>query len=69
LRIVNAYVARIYRVAPQDAEVSAAFQRVVHMLAPPESLFAPRLLWRVLLKGGATAPATGLRSPALTIRG
>ncbi|HEY8878703.1 MAG TPA: monooxygenase [Roseateles sp.] len=69
LRVVNAYVARIYRVAPRDAVVSEAFQRVVHMLAPPQSLFAPRLLWRVLVKGGATPVAASLRSPALTIRG
>ena len=51
LRLVNAYVARIYRVAPHDAEVSAAFQKVVHMLQGPQTLFAPRLLWRVLVKG------------------
>ena len=60
VRIVNAYVARIYRVAPHDAVVSAAFQQVVHMLHGPGSLFAPRMLWRVLLKGrhaGRTAPA------------
>ena len=73
LRIVNAYVARIYRVAPQDAEVSAAFQRVVHMLAPPASLFAPRLLWRVLVKGGSRPAVVGsgqaAKAPALTIHG
>ena len=61
LRIVNAYVARIYRAAPHDAEVSAAFQRVVHMLAPPQSLFAPPLMWRVLFK---RRPAPG-RAAAL----
>lgn len=71
LRIVNAYIARLYRVAPDDAEVSAAFQRVVHMLAPLQSLFAPRLLWKVLTKGGtvaATREREGLEAPALTIR-
>jgi 2-polyprenyl-6-methoxyphenol hydroxylase-like FAD-dependent oxidoreductase len=62
LRIVNAYVARILRAAPRDAVVSAAFQSVVHMVKQPASLFAPRLLWRVLLKGGpypASAQETG----------
>ena len=66
VRIVNAYVARIYRVAPHDAVVSAAFQQVVHMLHGPGSLFAPRMLRRVLLKSrhaGRTAPA-GQASPA-----
>jgi hypothetical protein len=52
VRIVNAYVARILRAAPRDAVVSAAFQSVVHMVKQPTSLFAPQVLWRVLLKGG-----------------
>jgi 2-polyprenyl-6-methoxyphenol hydroxylase-like FAD-dependent oxidoreductase len=49
VRVVNAYVARIYRVAPLDPVVSLAFQRVVHMLDRPTSLFAPRILWRVFM--------------------
>jgi hypothetical protein len=53
VRIVNAYVARIYRVAPHDPMVSLAFQRVVHMLDQPASLFAPRIVWRVLRGGGS----------------
>jgi hypothetical protein len=28
--------------------VSTAFQKVVHMLQGPQTLFAPRILWRVL---------------------
>lgn len=54
VRIVNAYVARLQRVAVHDAKVANAFRRVIHLLAPPPSLFAPRILWRVL---SATAPA------------
>jgi 2-polyprenyl-6-methoxyphenol hydroxylase-like FAD-dependent oxidoreductase len=58
VKLVNAYVARVYRAAPRDPVVSLAFQQVVHMLAPPASLFAPRILWRVLRRGGrATAVA------------
>jgi 2-polyprenyl-6-methoxyphenol hydroxylase-like FAD-dependent oxidoreductase len=53
VRIVNAYAARIYRVAPHDPVVSLAFQRVVHMLDQPASLFAPRIVWRVLRGGGS----------------
>jgi len=64
VRIVNAYIARIYSVAPQDAVVSEAFQRVVHMLASPGSLFAPRLLWRVLVKGRG-APVGAAHNPAM----
>jgi len=57
VRLVNAYIARLYRAAQHDAVVSLAFQRVVHMLDKPESLFAPRVLWRVWRKGGAGAQA------------
>jgi 2-polyprenyl-6-methoxyphenol hydroxylase-like FAD-dependent oxidoreductase len=49
VRVVNAYVARIYRAAVHDPVVSLAFQRVVHMLDAPAKLFAPRLLWRVMM--------------------
>jgi 2-polyprenyl-6-methoxyphenol hydroxylase-like FAD-dependent oxidoreductase len=52
VRLVNAYIARLYRVAPHDALVSAAFLKVVHMIRPPASLFAPAILWRVLRHGG-----------------
>jgi 2-polyprenyl-6-methoxyphenol hydroxylase-like FAD-dependent oxidoreductase len=57
VRVVNAYIARLYRVAPHDAAVSAAFLKVVHMLKPPASLFAPAILWRVLRHGGRRADA------------
>ena len=47
LKLINAYVARLQRVAVHDAVVAAAFVKVMHMLAPPPSLFAPAVLWRV----------------------
>jgi 2-polyprenyl-6-methoxyphenol hydroxylase-like FAD-dependent oxidoreductase len=47
LKLINAYVARVQRVAVHDAVVAAAFVKVMHMLAPPPSLFAPALMWRV----------------------
>ncbi|RZL86247.1 MAG: hypothetical protein EOP82_30580 [Variovorax sp.] len=63
VRLVNAYVGRIYKVAPRDAVVSATFQKVVHMLDGPQTLFAPRMLWRVLVRGrkvqGAERAAPG----------
>lgn len=64
LRLVNAYVARIYRVAPQDALVSAEFQKVVHMLKGPQSLFAPRVLWRVLRQAGNAGEPMKASRPA-----
>lgn len=48
IRLVNAYVARLRRVAYDDAAVALAFLRVVHMQAPPASLFGPGVLWKVL---------------------
>ncbi len=58
IRVVNAYVARVLAVAPNDPAVSLAFQRVIHMLAPPASLFAPRILRRVFF-GGVPAVSDG----------
>lgn len=51
VRVVNAYVARVYRAAVRDPVVSLAFQRVVHMLDAPAKLFAPRIVWRVVASG------------------
>lgn len=64
VRIVNAYVARLQRAAVHDAEVAAAFARVMHLLASPGSLFAPGVLWRVWRHGRAD-PATTTRPRAL----
>lgn len=46
-RLVNAYLANLQRVAVHDAVLAGAFMKVVQMLAPPGSLMAPRLMWRV----------------------
>lgn len=48
VRLVNAYLARLQRVAVDDPEVSLAFYKVLHLLAPPPSVMAPRVLRRVL---------------------
>lgn len=52
VRAVNAYVARLTRAARHDARVAGAFLRVVHLVAPPASLFAPGIVARVLWGGG-----------------
>jgi 2-polyprenyl-6-methoxyphenol hydroxylase-like FAD-dependent oxidoreductase len=57
VRLVNAYLARVHRVAVHDAEVAGAFVKVVHMLERPQTLFAPRVLWRVWRGGGRAQPA------------
>jgi 2-polyprenyl-6-methoxyphenol hydroxylase-like FAD-dependent oxidoreductase len=52
VRIVNTYIARLHRAATQDPKVSVAFIRVIHLVAAPASLFAPRILLRVMVGGG-----------------
>lgn len=63
VRVVNAYMARVHRVAVHDVVVASAFVKVVHMLARPETLFAPRLLWRVW-RGGDRAGSAATTSAA-----
>lgn len=50
--LVNRYVARLHRAARHDGQLALRFHRVSSLTAPPSSLFAPGVLWRVL-KGGA----------------
>ena len=58
VRWINAYVARVQRVAVSDPHVAGAFVQVMHLLAAPASLFAPPVLWRVWRHGGRrTCPA------------
>jgi len=48
VNLINAYVGRVQRVAVQDPRVAAAFIKVMHMIEPPPSLFAPAIAWRVV---------------------
>ena len=67
VRIVNAYIARLYRAAVQDAEVAAAFLKVVHLVAEPSSLFRPAIAWRVWQYGAAQPQ--GARTPRADVHG
>lgn len=73
-RWIGAYVARVRQAAVHDAEVADAFRRVVHLLAEPPSLMAPRVMVRVLVQAlragrrAGTAPA-GFTPPAAGARG
>jgi 2-polyprenyl-6-methoxyphenol hydroxylase-like FAD-dependent oxidoreductase len=51
VRFVNWYVSRLLRASHRNAALSLAFHRVGNLLAPPETLFAPRTAGRVLLHG------------------
>jgi 2-polyprenyl-6-methoxyphenol hydroxylase-like FAD-dependent oxidoreductase len=47
-RLINAYVGRVRKVAAGDPRVAAAFVKVIHLLTPPQTLFAPAVAWRLL---------------------
>jgi 2-polyprenyl-6-methoxyphenol hydroxylase-like FAD-dependent oxidoreductase len=68
LRVINAYIGRLYRVAPNDPVVSLAFQRVVHLLDEPTALFAPRILWRALRSRRGNDASVEGRAPSLATR-
>ncbi|MFC5599266.1 NAD(P)/FAD-dependent oxidoreductase [Deinococcus cellulosilyticus] len=58
-KFLQRYLTRVHRAATQDHEVSRAFYQVLNMKEPPQALFHPRVLWRVLLfykQVGQTAP-------------
>jgi 2-polyprenyl-6-methoxyphenol hydroxylase-like FAD-dependent oxidoreductase len=63
VRLVNAYIAHVYRAAATDPVVATAFLKVMHMLSKPPSLMGPGVMWRVFrasgrAAGGVAAPAT-----------
>jgi hypothetical protein len=48
LRITNAYIERLLRVAEYDPIVAQAFGDVSDLLAPPHGVLKPRIIRRVL---------------------
>jgi 2-polyprenyl-6-methoxyphenol hydroxylase-like FAD-dependent oxidoreductase len=48
LRITNGYIERLLRVAEYDPIVAQAFGDVSDLLAPPQEVLKPRIIWRVL---------------------
>ena len=55
--LLNAYIGRLHEATGQDAQVLVPFVKVMNMLKPPFSLFAPALMWRVLTAPRAGRPA------------
>ena len=53
--MVNRYILKLFRAAHHDPIVYGAFLKVQNLLAPPRSLFNPRIVWRVL-RGGFGTP-------------
>ncbi len=46
--LINAYMTRVNLATHHDTVVYGAFLRVLNLMAPPTSLFHPKILWRVL---------------------
>jgi hypothetical protein len=68
VRAMNAFMDRLTRVAPDDAELSRAFLSVMHLCAPPSSLFAPSILRRVLMPKAPSPAAAEAQAQALPLR-
>jgi 2-polyprenyl-6-methoxyphenol hydroxylase-like FAD-dependent oxidoreductase len=49
IRFINWYMSKLFVAAHQDAVVAKAFLKVTNLIAPPPSLMAPPVAWRVLL--------------------
>ena len=52
---LNSYVGRLHGAAAQHAGVAKAFLSVANLMSPPQTLFKPSVLARVLLSGGKSA--------------
>ncbi len=44
---INAYVTKVHQTTHHDPYVYGAFLKVMNLMAPPTSLFQPRIMWRV----------------------
>jgi len=66
LRMSNAYVERLLRVAEHDPIVAGAFGDVGDLLAPPQQIIRPRILWRVLRGNLRRAPVMTTEPSAAT---
>jgi 2-polyprenyl-6-methoxyphenol hydroxylase-like FAD-dependent oxidoreductase len=54
---INQYVRRVHRATLHDPVVCLALLKVMNLMAPPPSLFHPRIVWRVLRARPSTPPA------------
>ncbi len=64
IRLLGGYLSHLHAAAANDAHLATAFIRVAGLVAPPQSLLAPRITLRVLRGGRARRPrAATSRSP------
>jgi 2-polyprenyl-6-methoxyphenol hydroxylase-like FAD-dependent oxidoreductase len=64
VRLVNAYLERVLRASEHDPVVAAAFSDVSDLLAPPQHILRPAVLWRVLRGQRTPARPRPLPEPA-----
>lgn len=67
VRVINRWVARVFRAAVVDAVVARRLLEVMHLLRQPPSLFAPGVALRVLLRGGARPAARAVVAPSVGV--
>ncbi|MEW6403652.1 MAG: FAD-binding protein [Chloroflexota bacterium] len=60
--LINKYVAKVHRATLHDEVVGLAFLKVMNLMAPPPSLFHPRIVWRVLRPQPRVTPQPALLS-------
>ena len=65
VRLVNAYVARVFRAAQHDPVVALAFLKVAHLLEQPPSLMRPAMLLRVLRAAWRPGAAAAALAPGV----
>jgi 2-polyprenyl-6-methoxyphenol hydroxylase-like FAD-dependent oxidoreductase len=64
VRLGNAYLERLLRASEHDPVVAAAFSDVSDLLAPPQHILRPAVLWRVLRGQRSTVSRVPGASPA-----
>ncbi|MCX5214650.1 FAD-binding monooxygenase [Kitasatospora sp. NBC_00240] len=60
VKLLNRYVSRLHRAAAEDTEVGRAFLWVANLKSPPQRLFAPRVLARVLRRRPVATTVTAV---------
>lgn len=56
--LINRYLERVHAAASDDAVVCRKFFDVLNLLAPPTSLMAPPVVWRVLARSAPRGPGS-----------
>jgi 2-polyprenyl-6-methoxyphenol hydroxylase-like FAD-dependent oxidoreductase len=63
--LINRYVAKVHRATLHDEVVGEAFLKVMNLMAPPPSLFQPRIVWRVLRAKRPSRTNSSVLQPAV----